>query len=392
MARVTEQVPVVSPNDLGYPGFLTAHEQEVLDELKGEVKKRGETFRDTIFTWPEEEEDYALCRWLRARKFRLDQVIKMIDEATASMDTPKKHNFFPSANEALGTDVHLFHTQYPQFLHGTSKSGYPVYYLQVGKLNIGGLECITSLQQMHNYQWHHMIHECGEEFRKNPGLKRFEVVSVVDLEGISRAHFSRKILKFISDESAIDALNFPETLHKLFIVNAPLIFSQPWKLIKSWLDPRTVSKIEIITNKKRSERILKETIPVEKLPLQYGGKANVHLHKPKILTKLLHGSVVNRRVSAHLCDLTKGESMSVQVYAHQDKHARVQFQLKSSENMFVKKEVNDFVANKGVVIAENINGPGSFTISTSGLQRQDSLLAVAFVSLRQDHADKRAME
>lgn len=246
------------------------------------------------------------------------------------------------------------------------------------------LLCCCSLVTSLTIQW---VNVLGSSFSN-----RFEVVSVVDLEGISRAHFSRKILKFISDESAIDALNFPETLHKLFIVNAPLIFSQPWKLIKSWLDPRTVSKIEIITNKKRSERILKETIPVEKLPLQYGGKANVHLHKPKILTKLLHGSVVNRRVSAHLCDLTKGESMSVQVYAHQDKHARVQFQLKSSENMFVKKEVNDFVANKGVVIAENINGPGSFTISTSGLQRQDSLLAVAFVSLRQDHADKRAME
>ena len=52
-------------------------------KFKEEIEKRGPDFRSTVFCFGEEEgECWALCRWLRARKFVYDDVITMVEEAT----------------------------------------------------------------------------------------------------------------------------------------------------------------------------------------------------------------------------------------------------------------------------------------------------------------------
>jgi hypothetical protein len=42
---------------------------------------------------------------------------------------------------------------------------------------------------------------------------------------------------------AIDQHYYPETLYKMFIVNAPWIFRALWKIVSPWIDPQTRERI-----------------------------------------------------------------------------------------------------------------------------------------------------
>ena len=81
-----------------------------------------------------------------------------------------------------------------------------------------------------------------------------------------------KTLAIIKEQAAIDALCFPETMNKMFIINGPRFFSATWSLIKSWLDPRTADKIEVISSKKAWAQRLLELVDEDELPEDYGGK------------------------------------------------------------------------------------------------------------------------
>lgn len=104
-------------------------------------------------------------------------------------------------------------------------------------------------------------------------LQRFECFCVLDLDKLTASQLSRRALAIIKDQAAIDSVCFPETMSKMLIVNAPTFFAATWRLIKGWLDPRTSSKIEVISSRSATEKRLLEFIDADKLPSDYGGTA-----------------------------------------------------------------------------------------------------------------------
>jgi CRAL/TRIO domain len=102
---------------------------------------------------------------------------------------------------------------------------------------------------------------------------RFECFCVLDLDHLTTSQLSRRALAIIKDQAAIDSVCFPETMSKMLIVNAPTFFAATWRLIKGWLDPRTASKIEVISSRSAMEKRLLEFIDADKLPSDYGGTA-----------------------------------------------------------------------------------------------------------------------
>ncbi|RCH97898.1 hypothetical protein CU097_009329 [Rhizopus azygosporus] len=62
---------------------------------------------------------------------------------------------------------------------------------------------------------------------------------------------------------------YPETLHRLFIVNAPGVFVTMFRVIKAWLNPRTLEKIHVLGSDYKD--ILLEHIDAESLPDFLGG-------------------------------------------------------------------------------------------------------------------------
>lgn len=57
----------------------------------------------------------------------------------------------------------------------------------------------------------------------------------------------------------------------MLVLNAPMLFSGIWYVVKPWLEPRTQKKIHVISCPRQSRKRLHELIPRENLLPRYGG-------------------------------------------------------------------------------------------------------------------------
>lgn len=78
------------------------------------------------------------------------------------------------------------------------------------------------------------------------GKRIDETVTILDLKGFSMKMLSKQVYNFIQIASKLAQENYPEILGRMFIVNAPMLFSGIWAIIKPWIDEKTRNKITII--------------------------------------------------------------------------------------------------------------------------------------------------
>lgn len=201
----------------------------------------------------------------------------MVEEATQCTSEPRRHNFYPSPTEALGCDASLYTQQYPQVYFGHAKNGCPVFYSKPARMEIKAVESLTSLANIINFHWNAMMHDLVRKFKdqyvsSDGKFKRYEIMCIMDLKDLSSSQLAKRPLKLVKEQSAIDSLCFPETLNHMAVVNAPGFFALTWKLIKSWIDQRTASKVSVIpANKEKVLNHLTKYIDKGSLPSDYGG-------------------------------------------------------------------------------------------------------------------------
>lgn len=376
----------VDPLDWGRPGHLTDAEVKVFVDFQKIVETRGGEFRETVYCFGEEEgEIYALCRWLRARKFVLDDVVKMVEEATECRAEVKKKNFFPDPTEALGVEAYIYISQYPQLYSGHDKHGCPLFISKPGLLNVAGVNQVTTIEGILNYHWYAMMHDFADRLRakkkEDPeGFTRFECISVLDLEHLSTSAITKLALDIVKVQAHVDSLCFPETLRKMIIINAPRVFSVTWKLVKGWLDPRTISKVEIISSKSSGEKRLRELVDENVLPSDYGGKAeDTHITLIKdaptgmkrIFTKLFSF----RSHDSFVVELKDNESMEAIIFTRAKSGSKFSILDGDSkkvlvEPILVKHTGGDDLKTDPptrVTIAKDIKGPCKFKIKAESL-------------------------
>jgi len=71
---------------------------------------------------------------------------------------------------------------------------------------------------------------------------------------------------------------YPESLGYGLLVDSPWVFSAFWKVIKPFIDPRTIKKIRLISRKE-----LSQFIPPTEIPSEFGGKAIYEREQDPIL-------------------------------------------------------------------------------------------------------------
>lgn len=227
----------------------------------------------------EEGDTYALCRWLRARKFNIGDTLTLIDEAMKEREEALKADFYPDPDAALGAPVSTYIELYPQFYNGHAKNGAPLYISKPGVININSMECVTTLEGILNYHWNVMHHDFGNRLKERKSqmgdkFTKFACFCVLDLSGMTASSINRSVMNIIKVQSKIDNTCYVETLSRMVLVNAPVFFSASWKIIKGFLDKRTQNKIEIFSSKTKATARLLELVDAEYLPKDYGGSAD----------------------------------------------------------------------------------------------------------------------
>jgi hypothetical protein len=70
---------------------------------------------------------------------------------------------------------------------------------------------------------------------------------------------------------------YPEHLGQMFIVNAPMVFKAIWAVVRPWLEARTQTKIQVVSNEKQARESLLAVIPAENLIQRLGGLSKVDM-------------------------------------------------------------------------------------------------------------------
>ncbi|KAL0710171.1 hypothetical protein Bca4012_017149 [Brassica carinata] len=185
---------------------------------------------------PRHDDYHMLLRFLKTMDFNVDKTVTAWEEMLK----------WPISSVELD-QVTMY---YPQGYHGVDKDGRPIYIERLGKAHPGKLMDVTTIER---YLKYHV-----QEFEKalqqklpacSIAAKRrvTTTTTILDADGLGMKNFSPAAANLLSSIAKVDCSYYPETLHRMFIVNAGFGFrSLIWPAAQKFLDPVTIAKIQLV--------------------------------------------------------------------------------------------------------------------------------------------------
>ncbi|XP_059645604.1 phosphatidylinositol/phosphatidylcholine transfer protein SFH11 isoform X2 [Cornus florida] len=232
-----------------------------------------ESFRELLFIehpQPIKQNDYhTLLRFLRMRDFDLTNAKEMFLKYLKwreefGVDAIPKEFKFEEWREVKKC--------YPHGFHGVDRYGRPLYIERIGMVDLNAFLQITTIDRFVKY------HVSEQEKTLNLRYPACSITakkhiasttSIFDVKDVGLSNFSKPARYLFMEIQKIDSNYYPETLHRLFIINAGSGFRALWKAIRAFLDQRTLTKIQVLGSNYRSNLV--EVIDPSNLPSFLGG-------------------------------------------------------------------------------------------------------------------------
>ncbi|XWS33799.1 hypothetical protein CRYUN_Cryun22dG0113700 [Craigia yunnanensis] len=152
---------------------------------------------------------------------------------------------------------------YPQGYHGVDKDGRPVYIERIGLVDATKLMQVTTMDRYLKYHVKEFERTFDVKFPSCSIAAKKHIdqsTTILDVQGVGLKSFTK---------AARELITRLMTLNRMFIINAGSGFRMLWNSVKSFLDPKTTAKINVLSNKYQSK--LLEIIDESDLPEFLGG-------------------------------------------------------------------------------------------------------------------------
>jgi len=238
----------------------TPEQLSVLSKLRNHVTKQGAV--NPLF------DDVFLLRFLKARKFDFNKTCEMWNNYyTWRQEERLEEPFdFPERDSIK--------KHFPHMYFKTDKQGRPIYIERLGQLKHKEIWNLTTQERFLKYYARHserMITEVMPACSEAAGTRIHQAFYIIDLQGMSLKTASSGVLDIAKSLMGMCQKYYPELMGEMYIVNAPMLFSGLWNIIKLWIDDRTKQKIHILGSSYQKK--LLEKVDAQNLPDFLGGKA-----------------------------------------------------------------------------------------------------------------------
>ncbi|KAI3466370.1 hypothetical protein Pfo_023033 [Paulownia fortunei] len=262
--KVDFRVPSISIEDVRDP-----REESAVCDLRQKLLDR-----DLL---PIKHDDYhTLLRFLKARDFNISKTIQMWEEMLNwrreyGADTILEDFEFMELEEVL--------QYYPQGYHGVDREGRPVYIERLGKAHPSRLMRITSIERYLKYhvqEFERAIHEKFPACSIAAKRRICSTTTILDVQGLGIKNFTATAASLLAAMAKIDNSYYPETLHRMYVVNAGPGFKKVlWPAAQKFLDSKTIAKIHVLDPKSLGK--LLEVIDPSQLPDFLGGSCTCNV-------------------------------------------------------------------------------------------------------------------
>lgn len=282
-----KELPDLSKTDEEFQkewGISKEEEERRLVQLREQVEAQHGPLRPSM-------DKYYLRRFLRARSQDVARAKEML---LKHLQWRKENGVDTILEDFEFEERDAFLTLYPQGYHKADKLGRPIYIQHLGQINMTALMKLTSEERMikfHIQEYERALKYIFPACSKAAGCHISQTLTILDLKGVGLRHLTGDVKRIMSMITRVDQDNYPETLGKTLLINAPSIFKMIWGLVKPMLDPRTQEKIEVCPSNYMS--VLLKWVDEENIPEYMGGKSKGSLlddvgvwKDPKVLAEV----------------------------------------------------------------------------------------------------------
>lgn len=216
----------VSIDTWGTRAYLVMEQNEALIEFL----ETANTDHILAAKFKAESVEDASLRFLRARQFSVPNAIELLQKCVERKTAGRAQHFAKlTAEECLKCDEEALKKFYPHSILGYDKFNRPVLYEWSGRINPAAITTMTTYASLIDYHFLTMERDLDEMFTKAKASSSsnseegapISTCAVLDLEGLGLVHCTGAALDHVKALIALDNVCYPETLGKMFVINAP---------------------------------------------------------------------------------------------------------------------------------------------------------------------------